>query len=118
MLSSVPKDWYVSVTLDVSNNKTRQTWHIQGAKDGTYIISNGYGRLVWTGGSDVRVQDGSDTWSIVPYGNTGAWVLRPARNTDTNLNALGNGPYRGATVGTWRWGGGAANEIWYLQNLK
>ena len=56
--------------------------------------------------------DGSSTWSIVGD----MWqAIRPARNTDMNLNVAGNGPYAlNNTVLAWDWDGGQPNEVWQL----
>ncbi|QBB71420.1 hypothetical protein ELE36_14235 [Pseudolysobacter antarcticus] len=47
-------------------------------------------------------------------GYTAGLAIRPALNSDRNLNILGNGPYNpGSVVAAWDgWGNGEPNEVW------
>lgn len=56
-------------------------------------------------------------WKPGDLGVTSRVALRPYVDDSQNLNVFGNGPYPpGNAVGTWRWGGGAPNEVWWFIN--
>lgn len=91
-------------------------------QDGVAIVNAQNGQALRCMGSNTKVgftgAGSTDPWSRWTFGGGGTWLaVRPLADDYQNLNVMG-GCYGGNTpIATWRWSGGAPNEIWSIVRL-
>lgn len=95
---------------------------------GFSIVNQQSGLLAYISGSGngssllQRSASTMDQTALWTYGSPGTWqAVRPWINSTQNWNVFGNPhpiPSGALAMGTWKWGGGQANEIWQTSTVS